>query len=127
MSQRHRTTEVPLPPKEEVRAHAHSERHRIHVELNHVASQVSAGLDPADVHEPGAAWKPVHHRDAEVAKTKAERTASGDPRLSLEERYRDPADYQAKLAAAAAELVRARLLLQEDADRYVAAATRVSW
>jgi hypothetical protein len=61
------------------------------------------------------------------AKTKAERTASGDPRLSLEERYRDPADYQAKLAAAAAELVRERLLLQEDADRYVAAAKRVSW
>lgn len=70
MSQRHRTTEVPLPPKQEVRAHAHGERHRIHVELNQVANQVSAGLDPDDVHEPGAAWKPMHHHDAEVAKTK---------------------------------------------------------
>ena len=70
MSQRHRTAEVPLPPKQEVRAHAHGERHRIHTELREVATQVSAGTDPADVHEPGAAWKPVHHRDAEVAKSK---------------------------------------------------------
>ena len=61
------------------------------------------------------------------AKTKAERTASGDPRLSLEERYRNPADYQEKLAAATSELVRERLLLQEDADRYVADAKRVTW
>ena len=70
MSQRHRTSEVPLPPKQEVRAHAHGERHRINVELNQVANQVSAGLDPEDLHEPGAAWKPIHHHDAEVAKTK---------------------------------------------------------
>jgi hypothetical protein len=61
---------MPLPPKQELRAHAHSERHRIHVELSNVANQVSAGLDPADVHEPGAAWKPVHHHDAEVARDK---------------------------------------------------------
>jgi N-acyl-D-aspartate/D-glutamate deacylase len=70
MSQRHRTTDVPLPPKQEVRAHAHGERHRIHVELNQVANEVSSGLDPDDVHEPGAAWKPVHHHDSEVAKSK---------------------------------------------------------
>ncbi|MET0146474.1 MAG: hypothetical protein ABW328_17065 [Ilumatobacteraceae bacterium] len=70
MSQRHRTTDVLLPPKEELRAQAHSERHRIHVELQDVANQVSGGLDPADVHEPGAAWKPVHHNDPEVARDK---------------------------------------------------------
>ncbi len=70
MSQRHRDAEMPVPPMQELRAHAHSERHRIHVELSNVASQVSAGLDPADVHEPGAAWKPEHHRDPEVARTK---------------------------------------------------------
>jgi len=74
MSQRHRTSEVPLPPKEELRAHAHSERHRIHVELSNVANQVSAGLDPADVHEPGAAWKPSHHRDPDLAREKAKRS-----------------------------------------------------
>lgn len=71
MSQRHRSVDVPLPPKEELRAHAHSERHRIHVELSNVANQVSSGLDPADVHEPGAAWKPLHHHDPDVAKDKA--------------------------------------------------------
>lgn len=70
MSQRHRTTEVQLPPKQELRAHAHSERHRIHVELNQVAQEVSAGLDPEDLHEPGAAWKPIHHHDSEIAKQK---------------------------------------------------------
>ncbi len=70
MSQRHRTAEVPLPPKQEVRAHAHGERHRIHVELQSVAQDVSAGIDPEDVHEPGSAWKPEHHHDAEVAKRK---------------------------------------------------------
>ncbi len=73
MSQRHRTNEVQLPPKQELRAHAHSERHRIHVELNQVAQEVSAGLDPEDLHEPGAAWKPIHHHDSEVAKQKLEK------------------------------------------------------
>ena len=68
MSQRHRTADVPSPIKQELRAQAHSERHRIHVELQDVGKQLSSGLDPADVHEPGAAWKPVHHKDAEVAK-----------------------------------------------------------
>lgn len=70
MSQRHRDAELQVPPKQELRAHAHSERHRIHVELSNVATQVSSGLDPADVHEPGAAWKPEHHRDPEIARTK---------------------------------------------------------
>ena len=70
MSQRNRVQEVPSQPKQETRAHAHSERHRIHVELQSVAQDVSAGLEPEDVHEPGAAWKPTHHRDAEVAKSK---------------------------------------------------------
>lgn len=70
MSQRHRTQEVPMQPKQELRARAHSERHRIHVELQGVAKDVSAGFEPEDVHEPGAAWKPLHHHDAEVAKSK---------------------------------------------------------
>jgi hypothetical protein len=75
MSQRHRTVEVPLPPKQELRARAHGERHRIHVELNQVAQEVSAGHDADDLHEPGTAWKPVHHHDSDVAKSKvAKRT-----------------------------------------------------
>ncbi len=70
MSQRNRDLDIPLQVKQEVRAHAHSERHRIHVELQSAAKDISGGIDPADVHEPGAAWKPMHHHDAEVAKSK---------------------------------------------------------
>ena len=70
MSQRNRMSDIPTPIKQEVRAHAHSERHRIHVELQSVARDISGGIDPADVHEPGEAWRPMHHHDAEVAKTK---------------------------------------------------------
>ncbi|HUF98556.1 MAG TPA: hypothetical protein VMM60_10545 [Ilumatobacter sp.] len=77
MSQRHRTTEVPLPPKQELRAHAHGERHRIHVELNQVAQTVSSGYEPEDLHEPGRAWKPIHHHDAEVAKAKVAKSTRG--------------------------------------------------
>ncbi len=63
--------------KQEVRARAHSERHRIRVELQSAAKDISGGVDPADVHEPGAAWKPMHHHDAEVAKSKlAKRSAT---------------------------------------------------
>jgi hypothetical protein len=51
------------------------------------------------------------------AKTKAERTASGDPRPSLEERYGTHEKYVAAVRAAAAHLVHDRFLLQEDADR----------
>ena len=70
MSQRHRDSETPMLPRQERRAHAHSERHRIHVELQSVAQGVSSGVPPEDLHEPGSAWKPMHHHDAEVAKSK---------------------------------------------------------
>ena len=56
------------------------------------------------------------------ARTRAERERSGDPRPSLEERYGGREAYVAKLAEAARQLVAERLLLQEDADRYVEAA-----
>ena len=55
-------------------------------------------------------------------KTEAERLASGDPRLSLEERYGTHDNYVAKVRAAAERLVRTRYLLQDDADRLVAEA-----
>ncbi len=77
MSQRHRDAELPVPAKQELRAHAHGERHRIHAELSNVASQVSAGIDPADVHEPGTAWKPEHHRDPDVARSKLSNRSRG--------------------------------------------------
>ena len=43
------------------------------------------------------------------ARTKAERTDAGDPRPSLEERYRDHAGYVAAVKAAAERLVTAAL------------------
>ena len=71
MSQRNRDTDiVRMLPRQERRAHAHSERHRIHVELQTVAQTVSSGVEPEDLHEPGSAWKPSHRHDAEVAKSK---------------------------------------------------------
>jgi len=58
------------------------------------------------------------------AKTKAERVAKSDPRPSLEELYGDHAGYVKKIEAAATALVRQRLLLQEDAERYIERARR---
>lgn len=71
MSKRHRSADQAPVPKAEVRAQARGERHRITTELHSVAGQVSGGLEPDDVDGPGAAFKPVHHRDAERAKKKA--------------------------------------------------------
>ena len=53
------------------------------------------------------------------AVSKADRETSGDPRLSLEERYGSHEGYLSALRAAASELVRSRLLLPEDAERYL--------
>ena len=49
------------------------------------------------------------------AATREARQAKQDPRLSIEERYPRPAAYEAAVIASANELVRARLLLPEDA------------
>jgi hypothetical protein len=61
------------------------------------------------------------------AKTKAEREARKDPRLSLEERYRDPADYADKVRQAAAKLERDGYLLPDDVKRIVARAMMLTW
>ena len=99
MSQRHRAAEVTLPPKPELRAQAHRERHRIREELSSVASQVSAGLEPEDLHEPGAAWKPAHHHDADVAKDKVTRRRRGMRHWKLKMWKRRSAQRQAKAQA----------------------------
>ena len=75
MSQRHHQTEAVPPPKMDLRAHAHNERHRIHSELCSVANHVSCGLEPDDLHEPGRAWVPLHHHDAERGRKSAEKRA----------------------------------------------------
>jgi len=56
------------------------------------------------------------------AATRAERSASGDPRPSIEERYSSRDAYVARVRSSASRLVRERLLLEEDAERIVAAA-----
>lgn len=58
------------------------------------------------------------------AATTAERLKSGDPRLSLEERYPTREDYVKRVADAAAALQAERLLLEEDVKRYIDAARR---
>lgn len=53
------------------------------------------------------------------AQSKVEREKSGDPRLSIEERYKGPADYVQQVSRAARSLVEQRFLLPEDAERIV--------
>jgi hypothetical protein len=53
------------------------------------------------------------------AKTKAERQKTGDPRLSLEERYPTHADYLARLTSAAKKLRAEGFLLDEDVTRII--------
>jgi hypothetical protein len=56
------------------------------------------------------------------AQTSAERLASGDPRPSIEERYRNHGAYVSGIARAAARLVQEGLWLEEDRERVVDAA-----
>ena len=56
------------------------------------------------------------------ARTRAEREAAGDPRPSVQERYGTHAGYVRAVARAVEGLVAQEFLLEEDAERYVAAA-----
>lgn len=58
------------------------------------------------------------------AKTKEEREKSGDPRPSIEERYKDQNDYAQRVSHAARSLVNERFLLPEDAERIIAEAAK---
>ena len=57
------------------------------------------------------------------AATGAERRARRDPRPSIEERYKGPDEYMAKIRAAAGSLIKDGLLLQEDLENVLARAT----
>jgi hypothetical protein len=57
-------------------------------------------------------------------RTRREREASGDPRLSIEERYRSRDDYLERVRRAAVALAAQRYLLDEDIDLTVALAAR---
>ncbi len=54
--------------------------------------------------------------------TRAEREKTGDPRLSIEERYRDRADYLAKVTKVANQLAKERYVLQGDVAAMIEAA-----
>jgi hypothetical protein len=53
------------------------------------------------------------------AKTQAERQKTGDPRLSLEERYPTPTEYLSRLTEAAKKLQAEGFLLDEDVTRII--------
>lgn len=57
-------------------------------------------------------------------KTKEERVAANDPRLSLEERYKDHSGYVAQVTKAANDLVSEGYLLPEDAQTIIAEADK---
>ena len=56
--------------------------------------------------------------------TKEERLAAGDPRLSLEERYKDHDGYVNAVKKACVDLVKEGFMLQEDADQTIVAAEK---
>ena len=63
-----------------------------------------------------------HGQFIPFARTRAERLAVGDSRLSIEERYRNHGAYVSAVARAAATLVQERFLLDEDKERIVSRA-----
>jgi hypothetical protein len=71
----------------------------------------------------GAQWK-FEGSYIPFPDTPAERVVTGDPRLSVVERYPDPLAYVAAITRAARELVAAGLMLEEDVERCAAAAER---
>jgi hypothetical protein len=91
---------------------------------------VRSGIRLPDIAVPLATQAGWNYRDASIgapdrlageigsyipfARTKADRDRSGDPRLSIEERYRNRDEYVGKFAAAALDLVDRRYLLSDD-------------
>jgi len=58
------------------------------------------------------------------ARTRAEREARHDPRLSIEERYKGRDDYLQKIRTAATALVKERFILEQDVEDVVQRATK---
>jgi hypothetical protein len=61
------------------------------------------------------------------AKTKTERLAKGDNRLSLEERYQGKTDYVAQITRAAEALEQSGYILAEDRQRVIDQAAALPW
>ena len=105
---------------------------------------VRAGIRLPDIAVPLATQAGWNYRDASIgapdrlageigsyipfARTKVDRDRSGDPRLSIEERYRNRDEYVGRSAAAALDLVDRGYLLSEDvADLLKHAAEHYDW
>jgi hypothetical protein len=105
---------------------------------------VRAGIRLPDIAVPLATQAGWNYRDASIGaperlageigsyipftRTKADRDHAGDPRLSIEERYRSRDEYVGKFAAAALDLVDREYLLSEDvADLLRHAAEHYDW
>jgi hypothetical protein len=100
------------------------------------------GIQPVELRVPLATYTGWNLRSADIgapnmmadmigsfipfARTKAERLKTGDPRLSIEERYANRDDFLAKAREAANELVREGFLLKDDVDSVIERA-RVRW
>jgi hypothetical protein len=113
-------------------------RYQLFVPLTDSDGLDVAGIRPVEVAAPTSTltgWnvRASGHREASLcalsgsvipfAKTKAARQASGDPRPSLEERYGNQAGFAKAVEEATRKLVKERFLLQEDAARYIQAAS----
>jgi alpha/beta hydrolase family protein len=68
--------------------------------------------NPADIYQTLGAYIPF-------AVTRADREAKGDPRRSIEERYRGVDDYLQRIRAATMDLIRQRYLLAEDTEAII--------
>ena len=105
---------------------------------------VRAGIRLPDIAVPLATQAGWNYRDASIgapdrlageigsylpfALTKADRDRAGDPRLSIEERYRNRDEYVGKVAAAAIDLVDRGYLLRDDvADLLKHAVEHYEW
>ena len=105
---------------------------------------VKAGIRLPDIAVPLATQAGWNYRDASIgapdrlageigsyipfARTKADRDRANDPRLSIEECYRNRDEYVGKFATAALDLVERGYLLQEDvADLLKHAVEHYDW
>ena len=129
-----RSTNVVAPPGDWVRPTAPDKTYRTLVSKVDADGNEVAGIRLPDIAVPLATYtgwneyKPpypageIADRDGSclpLPADKAAREASGDPRPSIAERYRDGADYVARVRAVVTQLMADRLLLAEDAERYL--------
>jgi hypothetical protein len=84
-----------------------------------LATYMGWNVRHADAGQPGEFVTVMPGSALPFARTRAEREQTGDPRPSLEERYRDKEDFLAKVRSAAQEMVRERHMLPDDVELVV--------